>query len=83
MVRLIYIRPAGATEGGTQLAYTATEIAAIYTPFEQAQLALGLSVTRDGETHTDLLAFHDRHTNRTALPPRRRGLAGLLGKLAA
>ena len=66
MLRHILIRPAGATFGGDLLPCTATELCQLYSAAEVSRLAIGLTVTRQDPvrgaiTHTDLLAFHDRH----------------------
>lgn len=61
MQRHILIRPTGAVQGGELRSCTASDLAEIYTSEELARLAIGLQVQRDGMTHTDLLAFHDRH----------------------
>lgn len=65
MLRHILIRPAGQTHGGDLMAYTASELAELYSPGEVAQLAIGKPVIRTTArgmvSHTDLLAFHDRH----------------------
>ena len=61
MLRHILIRPTGQTQGGDLMACTASDMADLYAPDELARLAIGLSVERGGQVHTDLLAFHNRH----------------------
>ena len=65
MLRHILIRPTGQTYGGDLIACTASDLCAMYSTAELARLAIGLTVTRQTArgmvTHTDILAFHDRH----------------------
>ena len=65
MLRQILIRPTVQTFGGETMAATASDLATMYSPDELARLAIGLTVTRQTDrgmvTHTDLLAFHNRH----------------------
>lgn len=81
MLRHILIRPTGASHGGDLMAYTATELCQLYSAAELSRLAIGLQVQRGDLTHTDLLAFHDRHATDQA-----KGsvfLRGLLRRAAA
>lgn len=61
MLRHILIRQTGASHGGHLMACSATELCTLYSTAELSRLAIGLQVERGGMTHTDLLAFHDRH----------------------
>jgi hypothetical protein len=72
-----------ATGRRTVMELTATDAARLYSPLEVARLALGQAIPRGAVTHTDLLAFHDTRQRIEAAAPRRRGLAALLGRLAA
>lgn len=72
-----------ATGRQSVLELTATDAARLYSPMEVARLALGQAIPRGEVTHTDLVAFHNARKLAEAAPPRRRGLAGLLGKIAA
>jgi hypothetical protein len=67
MKRFILIRPTGSPYGGKVLEYPISELIELYSEDERAQLAKGLTVHRGDESHTDVLAFHDRH----ATPDRR------------
>lgn len=61
MIRHILIRPIGASLGGDVMGYGASELVSCYRAADLARLAVGLPVHRGGETHVDLVAFHDRH----------------------
>ncbi|MES2814505.1 MAG: hypothetical protein V4720_06385 [Pseudomonadota bacterium] len=77
MLRHILIRRTGAMHGGDLMPYTATELCQAYSAAELSRLAIGLTVARGETRHTDLLAFHDRHTAPEGRPVVLRGLAPL------